>query len=112
MFVLDSDHLSFLQRQAGPEFATLSKRCSAHRASDFFLTIVSFHEQFNGWTRFIARSQKASAWVRGYHELEGVITTFGRAQVLPFSPAAADIYEDLKSNEYALGAWICESPRL
>jgi len=104
MFVLDSDHLSFLQRQAGPEFESLSKRCAAHRASSFFVTIVSFHEQFNGWTRYIARSQEAGAWVRGYRELEGVISTFARAQVLPFSTAAADIYEDLKKQRVRVGS--------
>ena len=57
MYVLDSDHLSVLQRQSGTEFENLSKRCSALNPTDFFLTIVSFHEQFNGWTKFIARAK-------------------------------------------------------
>jgi tRNA(fMet)-specific endonuclease VapC len=48
MYLLDSDHLSILQRQRGPEFEALSKRCLDLKGEDFFVSIISFHEQFNG----------------------------------------------------------------
>lgn len=92
MYVLDSDHLSVLQRQSGTEFENLSKRCSALSPTDFFLTIVSFHEQFNGWTKFIARAKDSRLLMRGYTELERVIEGFARAQLLPFSTASAQVY--------------------
>jgi tRNA(fMet)-specific endonuclease VapC len=68
------------------------------------VTIVSFHEQFNGWTKFIARAKASSGLVRGYTELEGVIDTFARAQVLPFSTAAAEVYVDLRARKVRVGA--------
>jgi tRNA(fMet)-specific endonuclease VapC len=103
MYVLDSDHLSLLQRQSGADYRMLASRCQTIPATDFFVTIVSFHEQFNGWTKFVARAKNASKLVRGYTELEGVIDTFARAQVLPFSSAAADVYEDLKAQKVRVG---------
>ncbi len=104
MFVLDSDHLSFLQRQRGTEFERLSQRCAEHEPTDFYLTIISFHEQFNGWTKFIARAKNSIGLVRGYTELEGVINSFARVQVLPFSSAAADVLDELKKHRVRVGA--------
>ena len=34
--------------------------------------------------------------MHGYSKLEGLLDDFARAQVLPFSPAAADIYDELR----------------
>ncbi len=104
MYVLDSDHLSVLQRQSGTEFENLSKRCSALNPTDFFLTIVSFHEQFNGWTKFIARAKDSRSLIRGYTELEGVIEGFARSQLLPFSTASAEVCDDLRKQRVRVGA--------
>jgi tRNA(fMet)-specific endonuclease VapC len=41
--------------------------------------------------------------VRGYRELEGILSDFARAQVLPFSAAAADIYDDLRRSRIRVG---------
>lgn len=38
----------------------------------------------NGWTKYVARAKDAAALVRGYTELETLIDSFARAQVLPF----------------------------
>jgi len=76
MYILDSDHLSILQRQQGQEFENLAARCSTISPLDFFITIVSFHEQFNGWTKYIARAHDVAALVRGYTELETVVDNF------------------------------------
>ena len=104
MYILDSDHLSILQRQKGQECEILARRCSAIEPVDFFVTIVSFHEQFNGWTKFVARAKDSSALVRGYTELEAVVDSFARAQVLPFSAAAADVYDELRKQRVRVGA--------
>lgn len=68
------------------------------------MTIVSFHEQVNGWTAYIARARDSGLLVRGYTELDGILSDFAQAQVLPFSAAAADIYDDLKKRKIRVGA--------
>lgn len=104
MYILDSDHLSILQRERGPEFGNLVKRCAGFQAGDFFVTIISFHEQVNGWTKYIARARNAHALTRGYTELEGILDSFARAQVLPFSAVAADVYDELRKRRVRVGA--------
>jgi hypothetical protein len=91
MYVFDSDHLSILQRQRGPEFGHLARRCAGIPDEQFFVTIVSLHEQFNGWTSYIARAKDSPSLVRGYTKLELAHEAFSRAQLLPFSAAAADV---------------------
>lgn len=104
MYLLDSDHLSILQRQRGPEFESLAKRCFSRKAEDFFVAIVSFHEQFNGWTKYIAQAKDSLSLVRGYTELESVVDNFARAQVLGFGSAAAEIYDKLRKQRIRIGA--------
>ena len=104
MYVLDSDHLSVLQRKRGAPFQNLSQRCSSRDATEFFLTIISFHEQLNGWAKFIARGKDSEWLVRGYTEFEGVLETFARAQVLPFSAAAAEVHDELRKQRIRVGA--------
>ena len=58
MFLLDTDHIGILQTQANPEFAALSKRIAEHSQADFFVSIVSFHEQILGWNAYIARAKE------------------------------------------------------
>jgi tRNA(fMet)-specific endonuclease VapC len=71
MYVFDSDHLSILQRAAGREFDNLASRCALARAGDFYVTIISFHEQVNGWTKYVSQARELRSIVRGYAKLEG-----------------------------------------
>ncbi len=104
MYLLDSDHLSILQRQRGPEFEALAKRCSDLKGEDFFVSIIFFHEQFNGWIKYIAQARDSASLVLGYTELEKVVDNFARAQVLGFGPSAAEIYDDLRKQRIRIGA--------
>lgn len=99
MFILDTDHLVVLQKRSGSEFANLLRRLSRHDQSAFFVTIVSFHEQISGWQQYIARSTTSAGVVRGYGKLEAILTDFAKARVLPFTPAAADIFDDLRKQK-------------
>ena len=107
MFILDSDHLSLLQQTSTDEYRSLAIRISAYSAEQFFVTIISFHEQVNGWTAYVARARDSAMLVRGYSELDGILSDFARAQVLPFSAAAADIYDDLKRQKFGWARWTC-----
>ena len=43
--LLDTDHISFLQRRSAPEHAILVTRMSERPLTDFVFSVVSFHEQ-------------------------------------------------------------------
>ena len=103
MFLFDTDHLGILQRQTAPQFGILMRRISQYPQASFFVTIVSFHEQILGWNAYLARARDSIGVVRGYTKLEGILSDFARSQVLPFSSAAADAFEELRKQRIRIG---------
>ena len=99
MYIFDTDHLGVLQRQRGASFENLITRLADSDQSLFYTTIVSFHEQINGWTKYIKNSVQTDKTVMGYWRLENILNDFSRAQVLPFSADAAEIYSELRSQK-------------
>jgi tRNA(fMet)-specific endonuclease VapC len=96
MFLLDTDHVVISQQLAPVEYDHLIRRIRQHNPSDFFVSIISFHEQVMGWNAYISRTRDTAGVVPGYTRLEGVLANFSQAQVLPFDDAAADVFDDLR----------------
>lgn len=96
-YLLDTDHISFLQRRSGAEFLILAARIDQHQPTDFAFSIVSFHEQAIGAHTFINRSQTPSDTVRGYTLLMEIIRGFSAAPILPFDAGAVTIFEGLRA---------------
>ncbi len=55
MILLDTDHISFLQRPDSREGAILRSRMEAIPVDDVAVTIVSAFEQLKGWLNLIGR---------------------------------------------------------
>ena len=96
MFLLDTDHLVILQRESEPEYGLLRAAMSRYAAGDFFLSIVSFHEQVLGANAFIARARTKESVIRGYQMLELCLIDFNRFRVLPFDEPAAAQFDVLR----------------
>jgi tRNA(fMet)-specific endonuclease VapC len=103
MYVVDTDHLGVLQRASDPAYGVLSGRISRHAQADFYVTIVSFHEQILGWNAYIARAKDRVGVVRGYRRLEAILMDFSRAQVLPFDDPAAEVFDALRRQRVRIG---------
>jgi tRNA(fMet)-specific endonuclease VapC len=101
-FLLDTDHISILQRPSGPEFAALSARIAQHAVSDFAFCIVSFHEQVIGCHTYLGRARTSADVIRGYVMLDRVLDAFASAQVLPFDAAAAAVFDGLLAQRVRL----------
>ena len=54
-YLLDTDHISILQRQAGVEYGTLLLRMAQHPPTELACAIISFHEQVLGCHTYILR---------------------------------------------------------
>ena len=93
--LLDTDHISILQRQSGREFAILSARISQELRSDLGFSVVSFHEQVLGSHTYINRARKDEDIVRGYAMLARLLRQFAAAPVVTFDASAATILNDL-----------------
>jgi tRNA(fMet)-specific endonuclease VapC len=94
-FLLDTDHISILQRQSGPEYAALAAHIAQHQPSDLAFCIVSFHEQVLGCHAYLNRARTSADFVRGYIMFDRVLDAFAAAQVLPFDTAAAAVFDGL-----------------
>lgn len=46
-YLLDTDHLSIIQRQTGQDYVNLSTRMAQYPLSDFAISVVTFHEQLH-----------------------------------------------------------------
>lgn len=94
--MLDTDHISFLQRRSGSEFSRLAVRMAQHPIKDFALSIVSFHEQILGAHNFINRARTNTDMIRGYTLLLETLQGFATAPVLPFDAGAIALFDELR----------------
>lgn len=95
-YLLDTDHISFLQRKSSSEFSRLTLRMAQHSIADFALSIVSFHEQVLGAHDFINRARTNVDTIRGYTLLLEILQGFATAPVLSFDAEAIAIFEQLR----------------
>jgi len=98
-YLLDTDHISFLQRRSGPEYAVLATRVAQRSPADFAFPVVSFHEQILGAHTFISRARTAGNVIRGYQLLMEILQGFTAAPVLPFDVAAATVCDGLQAQQ-------------
>jgi tRNA(fMet)-specific endonuclease VapC len=103
MYVFDTDHLSLLQREEQGACETLVSRLSAHEETDFWVAIVSFHEQFLGWHNYLARAAKGEQLVLGYSRFQRFLTVFPDYQIFPFGESAAEVYTELRKQRIRVG---------
>lgn len=96
-YLLDTDHITFLQDRSGPEYTALNARMMQHSSTDFTLSIVSFHEQTRGGHTFVNRARTSAQVIHGYRLLLKVLQTFTTMPVLPFDASAAAIFDGLQA---------------
>lgn len=95
-YLLDTDHISFLQRRSGTEYIRLAIRMGQYSSADFALCIVSLHEQVLGAHDFINRARTNTDTIRGYNLLLEILQSFASAPVLPFDIEATTNFDELR----------------
>lgn len=103
MFILDTDHLSIIDRRQPPFFDNILARQHRVASSDDFVTLVSIHEQMMGANAFLSRSLSAAKVVRGYQMMEAALVQFERYNILPFDEPTALKLEQLRQQKVRFG---------
>jgi len=98
-FLLDTDHISILQKQSGPEYSTLMARIAQVSRADLTFCIVSFHEQVLGCNAYIAQAKTSAGVVLGYEMFDRVLSAFAAAVVLPFDGNASMVFNSLAATQ-------------
>jgi len=103
-YLLDTDHISFLQKQHGPEYAALIARMAKHSPTDFALSVVSFHEQVIGGHALLNRAPTSAHLIRGYALLLEIFQSYKTGPVLPFDAIAATTFDGLLSQKFRVAS--------
>jgi tRNA(fMet)-specific endonuclease VapC len=103
VFVLDSDHLSILLQQSGPEFEILQERLSQQRPEDIATTIITFQEQIEGWFVYLKKARNIDGALRAYRRMGLVLEYFCKSEVLPFSSDAQRHFENSRRQGIRVG---------
>lgn len=97
-YLLDTDHLSVLQRQTGDAYINLSARMSQYTLEDFVISIITFHEQLLGSHTYINQARNTNDLLEGYDRMKRLLESFiVFPSVLPFDREAAMIFDNLQN---------------
>jgi tRNA(fMet)-specific endonuclease VapC len=103
MFILDTDHIGIVQWESEPEYSRLMARFGLHADDDFFVTVVSLHEEFLGWNSYISKAKKLDGVVKGYDRFLKILSDFEVSQILPFDNKAAHQFAQLRQQKVRIG---------
>ena len=88
--VLDTDHLTVIQRRAEPAYSRLRARLSKLPPNTIQTTIMSFEEQMRGWLAVISRARNQLKEVEAYERLQTLMRFFNEIPVLDYTEVVAD----------------------
>ena len=89
MVVLDTDHLSLLERPASGPGERLRQRILSIGADQFTTTIITFDEQTRGWLSFAGQARTVGEQVEAYKRLRKHLDNYRALVVLDFDQEAA-----------------------
>jgi tRNA(fMet)-specific endonuclease VapC len=98
-FVLDTDHVSLLQR--GDRW--VAARVVAVAPEDLAVTTVSVEEQVQGRLAVLRRARQSAEIVRAYQRLDETIQFFCATRVLTYDATAAAHIEALRGQGVRIG---------
>ena len=100
MYILDTDHVTVLQRKSGHEAERLRFRLVRFERAT---TIVTFEEQTRGWLAYLAKSRSLPEQVERYKKLKQLLTNFSEMIILDFDERSAEIFQKLQKEHRRIG---------
>lgn len=104
MVILDTDHLTVIQRQSSPSFSILSARLGPMPPGEVCTTIVNVEEQMRGWLAMVRRSKKVQQEILAYRQLHDLFNFFAEIPVCDFDDSAAERLAQLRRSRVRLGS--------
>ncbi len=102
MWLLDTDHLSILER-GGSTALALQMRLGQIPATQLATTIINYEEQMRGWMSFVAQAKTQHKLIEAYGFLQQHVGTFRNAPLLAYDEQAASQYERLRQAHIRIG---------
>lgn len=103
-YLLDTDHISIIQRGTGPEYGVLAGRLALHPLEDIGVSIISFHEQLLGCHAYLTRAKTSADLTQGYDRLERFRQHYAESPVVAFDAAAVTEYDSLRTKRLRISS--------
>ena len=103
MVILDTDHLSLLQRRESAGSQILQDRLDRLDTGSRATTIVTYEEQTRGWMAYMAGAKSVSQEVAAYSRLKRHLDDFRTIVVLDFDERAGVEYQRLRRARIRIG---------
>ena len=103
MVVLDTDHLTLVQRRDPATTAVLSARLARVDPGQVATTIITYEEQVRGWFARIARAKSSVQMIAAYSRLKRHLDDFRSHLVLDFEERAAAEFQRLRGQRIRIG---------
>src|ERR1700742_2254914 len=102
MYLLDTDHLSILER-GSEESRRLLSRLKNIDADEAAVTIITYEEQTRGWFAYVAKARSSEAMLKAYRLLHKHLETFCAIPVIGYDEKAAEMFRSLQGQRLLVG---------
>ncbi len=102
MLILDTDHLSILDRDTIEAF-NLERRLASISPEEVAVSIITYEEQMRGWFAVVAQARTTPQQVEAYRKLRRFINQFGRINLIDYDAQAASEFEQLRQAKVRIG---------
>jgi tRNA(fMet)-specific endonuclease VapC len=99
LWILDTDHLSLLQRG----HSVVEQRIRNISVDDIAMTIISAEEQLYGRLNLIRRAKSPETLMSAYQWLQETLDDFKTANILDFNAQAISLYQELLNQKIRIG---------
>ena len=102
MLILDTDHLSILDRDTIEAF-NLGRRLASIPPEEVAVTIITYEEQMRGWFAVVAQARTTPQQVEAYRKLRRFINRYSRVNLIDYDTEAASEFEQFRQAKVRIG---------
>ena len=102
MYIFDTDHLSFIQRN-GQEGKQILAKLATIKEPTVAVTIVTYEEQVRGRLNFLSKAKTLNEQIFAYQGLQQLTLDYQSIIIIPFDRAAALEHQRLRKAYPRLG---------
>lgn len=95
MYILDTDHLSLIQRN-GQEGKQILAKLAAIAESEVVVTVITYEEQVRGRLSVLSRAKTLDEQILGYQGLQQLAADYQSIVIISFSHTAAMEHQRLR----------------
>ncbi|NER22410.1 MAG: type II toxin-antitoxin system VapC family toxin [Symploca sp. SIO1C2] len=103
MYILDTDHLSLIQRN-GQEGRRILSRLEILEKEEVAVTIITYEEQIRGRLSVISRAKSLDEQLLAYQWLQQLLDNYRSIAIIPFNRTAGLEYQRLRKIYPRLGS--------